>query len=283
MNMFRNEPTGWPAWVVRMREYLFPPRRNRSVPWGGAEVLVVLVGFGLAIPAIFLVIARKLLHIPESDDRLIFGLVLTTGTITVVGAPIVMRMMCGAQLYQMGLHFDRFLRSVLLGVGTYLLAVPLVAAIMALSVHTFQPTPHEIERIIRRSPTLGYFVLATLCAVVIAPLQEELLFRGILLPWLRRKLGPRSAIALSSLIFAALHSDAWPAPIPLFVLALFLGYLAHHTNSLVGPITLHATFNAVSMIVLLLVVQVPTETPSDTSHAETLTAILVATSILLGL
>jgi membrane protease YdiL (CAAX protease family) len=253
------------------------------VPWGGAEVFVVLVGFGLAIPAIFVVIARKLLHIPESDDRLIFGIVLTTGAITVVGAPIVLRMMCGAQLYQMGLHFDRCLRNVLLGVGTYFLAVPLVAAIMALSIHAFQPTPHEIERIIRSSPTPVYFALAVLCAVVIAPLQEELLFRGVLLPWLRRKLGPRSAIAISALVFSALHSDAWPAPIPLFVLALFLGYLAQHTNSLVGPITLHATFNAVSMIVLLLVVQVPTEVPNEPSHAETLTGMLVATSILRGL
>jgi len=262
---------------------MFPPRRNRAVPWGGVEVFVVLVGFGLVIPAIFVVIARKLLHIPEGDDGLVFGLVLSTGAITVVGAPIVLRMMCGARLYQMGLHCDRPLRNVLLGLGFYFLALPLVAAIMALSIQAFKPTPHEIEKIIRRSPTPIYFVLATVSAVVIAPLQEELLFRGVLLPWLRRKLGPRSAIALSALIFAALHSDAWPAPIPLFVLALFLGYLAHHTNSLVGPVTLHAVFNTASMIVLIWVVQAPAEAPGDTSQAASLTAIRVATSILRGL
>ena len=42
--------------------------------------------------------------------------------------------------------------------------------------------------------------------------------------------------------------------IPLFVLALFLGYLAHHTNSLVAPITLHANFNGVSMVMLFVLV-----------------------------
>jgi membrane protease YdiL (CAAX protease family) len=282
MIMVPNEMTVWSAPLVRVREYIFPPPRNRSVPWGAAELFVVLMGFGLAIPAAILILARKLFHVAEHDARFTLGLVLASGTLTIIGAPMVMRMMCGARLYQMGLHGDRLLRNVLLGVGTYFFVIPLVAGIMALSLRAFRPTPHEIEKIIRHSPTLGYFVAASLCAVVIAPLQEELLFRGILLPWLRRKLAARPAIALSALIFSALHSDAWPAPIPLFVLALFLGYLAHHTNSLVAPIALHATFNAISMLILMLVVDAPTDTPTSASAAETLTHIFTATSIFRG-
>ena len=283
MTMSLNEPTGWSAWTERMRKRWLPPPRNRAVPWGGAEVFVVLAGFGLAIPAMSYVAVKQLFHVTAHEDGLIFGLALATGVITVLGAPLVMRMMCGAQPYQIGLHRDRCLRNVLLGFGTYLLAAPLVMAIMALAFHTFEPTPHEIEKIIRRSPTPGYFALATLCAVVIAPLQEELLFRGILLPWLRRLLGPRWAITLSALIFSALHSNAWPAPIPLFVLALFLGYLAHHTNSLVGPITLHATFNTVSMFVLLLMVFLDQKALSPPIDASTLTGLAVITSIVRGL
>jgi membrane protease YdiL (CAAX protease family) len=222
------------------------------VPWGAAEVLVVLGGLGLAVPILFAVIGRYVLRVPEDDERFIFGVVLITGVITVVGAPIVMRLMCEARPYQMGLHSDRCLRNVLLGLGSYVVAAPIVLAIMLLTIRVFKPTPHAIEKIISHSPTYANFILATVAAVVIAPLQEELLFRGILMPWLRRVLGARSGIALSALVFAVLHSDAWPAPIPLFVLALFLGYLAHHTNSLIGPITLHATFNAVSMTLLVV-------------------------------
>jgi membrane protease YdiL (CAAX protease family) len=161
-------------------------------------------------------------------------------------------------------------------------AIPLVLAIMILSIRVFQPTPHAIEQLISRSPTWGNFMLATVSAAVIAPLQEELLFRGILMPWLRRLLGARWAIALSALIFAALHSDAWPAPLPLFVLALFLGYLAHHTNSLVGPITMHAAFNSVSMIMLAIGVHMRDNAAPSPIEPSTLTNISDLLSILFG-
>jgi membrane protease YdiL (CAAX protease family) len=52
-------------------------------------------------------------------------------------------------------------------------------------------------------------------------------------------------------LFAAVHSNVWPSPIPLFVLALVLGWLAYRTQSLVGPILLHALFNGVACLVLI--------------------------------
>lgn len=59
------------------------------------------------------------------------------------------------------------------------------------------------------------------------------------------------AIYASSLLFAAGHSIAWPQPVSLFLLALFLGYLRYRTQSLVGPIVLHALFNSVACVYLL--------------------------------
>ena len=47
-----------------------------------------------------------------------------------------------------------------------------------------------------------------------------------------------------------MHSFAWPSPVALFVLALGLGWLAHRTRSLAGPIVLHGLFNAVSCMLL---------------------------------
>lgn len=55
-----------------------------------------------------------------------------------------------------------------------------------------------------------------------------------------------------ALLFAAAHSFAWPSPIPLFALGLALGWLAHRTQSLVPSITLHALFNSIAVITLLL-------------------------------
>jgi membrane protease YdiL (CAAX protease family) len=60
------------------------------------------------------------------------------------------------------------------------------------------------------------------------------------------------AIFASALLFAAFHSPVWPTPVPLFALGLVLGYLAYRTQSLIAPILLHALFNAVPTIEILL-------------------------------
>ena len=74
---------------------------------------------------------------------------------------------------------------------------------------------------------------------------------------LRRHLRVRSrqhvrAILASSALFAAFHAHVWPSPVPLFVLAVALGYLYLRTRSLIGPIVVHGLFNAVSAVYLLL-------------------------------
>jgi membrane protease YdiL (CAAX protease family) len=57
------------------------------------------------------------------------------------------------------------------------------------------------------------------------------------------------AIYGSAMLFAAIHS-AWPAPVALFLLGLALAWLNHRTQSLIGPIVLHALFNLVAFIAL---------------------------------
>lgn len=61
-----------------------------------------------------------------------------------------------------------------------------------------------------------------------------------------------AALYGTSLLFAVAHTSAWPSPIPLFVLALGLGWLARRTQSLVGPMVLHGLFNGVAVVQLLV-------------------------------
>jgi membrane protease YdiL (CAAX protease family) len=63
------------------------------------------------------------------------------------------------------------------------------------------------------------------------------------------KANAQLAIYGAAMLFAVLHS-AWPAPIPLFLFGLVLGWLAYRTQSLIGPIVLHAAFNLVAFIAL---------------------------------
>jgi membrane protease YdiL (CAAX protease family) len=62
----------------------------------------------------------------------------------------------------------------------------------------------------------------------------------------------RWAIVGSSMMFALLHG-AWPSQIPLFALALVLGWLAYRTQSLLPSIIAHSLFNLVSCVMLIMI------------------------------
>jgi membrane protease YdiL (CAAX protease family) len=53
------------------------------------------------------------------------------------------------------------------------------------------------------------------------------------------------AIVGTSALFANLHANVWPTPIPLFVLSLGLGWVAFRTQSVVAPVVVHVLFNAI--------------------------------------
>ncbi|MFW6161982.1 MAG: CPBP family intramembrane glutamic endopeptidase [Planctomycetota bacterium] len=94
---------------------------------------------------------------------------------------------------------------------------------------------------------------AVLCAsaVVVAPLTEEILFRGFLYGTLRRSFGPLGAICAAAAIFSVLHGHA-AAFLQLFVIGFVLAYLYERTGSLVAPVAAHAFNNLHTMLVVLV-------------------------------
>jgi membrane protease YdiL (CAAX protease family) len=59
------------------------------------------------------------------------------------------------------------------------------------------------------------------------------------------------AIFGTSALFASMHANIWPTPVPLFILGAALGTIRARTGSLVGPIVLHALFNTVTVVSLI--------------------------------
>jgi len=88
-----------------------------------------------------------------------------------------------------------------------------------------------------------------LLAIVIAPVTEELLFRGLILQGFLRRYSPRKAILASALLFAAFHGNPWQ-----FLGALVLGVLFAcwflQTRSLIPCILGHAVNNAVPLVLI---------------------------------
>ena len=60
------------------------------------------------------------------------------------------------------------------------------------------------------------------------------------------------AIVGSAALFACVHANVWPTPVPLALLALALGWLAMRTQSVIAPIVVHMLFNTVAFVELAL-------------------------------
>ena len=94
--------------------------------------------------------------------------------------------------------------------------------------------------------------LLLITTVVFAPVFEELVFRGILLPVLVSKFGKISGVVLSALIFALAHLSVGELP-PLFVLGVGLGIMRLSSGRLFPCAIMHSLWNGVTFISLLLV------------------------------
>ncbi|MDR1190878.1 MAG: CPBP family intramembrane metalloprotease [Verrucomicrobiales bacterium] len=109
-------------------------------------------------------------------------------------------------------------------------------------------------------PVIGLFLdlhsplkitLFILTAVIVAPLWEEIVFRGVLYPWLKKYLPARWAMLLSSSAWAASHLH-WPALLPFTFLGCALCFFYEQTGRLGVTVALHAIFNLTTVLLLLL-------------------------------
>lgn len=294
---------------------LLPPPRRRAAPWDFPDVYVALCAFLLYIPLFSLLLqdlpVLTLLYGGQKPVREIvflwsaaLALPFTVGTIL-----LAMRRLSGTRPYQLGLTTHRWRADLALGYLVWLGLTPVVLFIHFLAIRWLGSVPHPFERLAEQPLLPVEWALILFLTVVQAPLVEELLFRGVLQPWLgRRPWGGHAAVAAAlaislpwskldswpqdgqeqllalapalfvlamlpgylllprltgnvrevraiyatALLFGAFHAAVWPSPIALFVLGLGLGWLAWRTQSLTGPIFVHALFNAVASAVLLL-------------------------------
>jgi uncharacterized protein len=143
-----------------------------------------------------------------------------------------------------------------LGVGllTWIGSTVVVAVLVAISGSDRAP-----EQALTGSLSDGplQLLLAIVAAVVLAPIAEELLFRGLLHRALRRRQRLPVATAISSLAFAVVHVDvALSQPLALVGLTIVGAALAvayERTGSLVVPVVMHAVYNGVAIVALLAV------------------------------
>lgn len=154
----------------------------------------------------------------------------------------------------LGLSLRHWLFDTGRAVMGYLIAMPLVLGTLAVSRLLIPEDYQRQHALLELLPTLStqWKLVLILSAVVLAPLSEEVFFRGILQTTFRRYTNrPWVSIACASVLFGAVHA-AFLQDVPaLIVLGIVLGYNYERTGRLIAPILIHAIFNGVMIAMTL--------------------------------
>lgn len=115
----------------------------------------------------------------------------------------------------------------------------------------FKMPQHEELEIVTMYPQISLRLLIITVTVVVVPVFEEMLFRGLFQTLIRSFfVGPWRSVVISSVVFVMAHPTIahWPA---LFVLSMCISYSYEKSGSLFRPIFIHSLFNGLSIAVTL--------------------------------
>jgi membrane protease YdiL (CAAX protease family) len=227
------------------------PEPQRDPFWGYADVLLVA---GLALPCMFL--GWFLVHVAVR----IAHLHVRPGVEAVPEMLLGYGLLFAAMMVIFSVQYDRPLwRSlgwtwagfsiagcVVLGFATMFL-VGMVAWLM----HT-PPSAGPLIEMMRDRTTL---IVLAIFGTTVAPVAEELAFRGFLQPLLVRSLGAFGGIVLASALFGGLHfseyGDSWQSALLVALAGAAFGCIRQWTGSTAAAAVMHASFNGLQFVALL--------------------------------
>lgn len=159
-----------------------------------------------------------------------------------------------------GLNFARLDKQLAVALLVTIATLPVCYALLGATEWVMEtlfhvvPAEHESINWLRKENGPEWTnVLTVLNALAIAPIAEELLFRGILLPALARWLrSPAAGLVVSAVLFGLIHFSVMKTVPALIVFGLVLGATYLKRRSLVTSILVHSMFNAKTIIWLLL-------------------------------
>lgn len=216
---------------------------SRTVPWHAAD-LAIFVGFFVGavvlIPFGFLLILRILQ--PNLTEPPPLGLIVAQAliNIAVVGFIVFIIRLHGQSVLQT-LHWIRSEIHVgwLISGGVFLSLSVLVAS-------SLFPEPPE-SALDKLLTTPASIVAFTILGIFIAPITEEIIFRGFLYKLIAELYSPGLAVPVTALAFGGLHFiqlwGNWAGMVLILVVGYILTSVRHKTNSLIPSVIMHTAYN----------------------------------------
>lgn len=201
----------------RIKEWLLPPKRQRAVSWGGWEVVILfflvtwfwpaLVGDSLNRTTFFEWLYGPGFGTPgrgpmDSTRRQLWQMAFAA-PFQLASILLVLHRPSGTRPYQVGLTLNRMASNMVLGVACWLvLTPPLYTLLYVLDKWLARAEKHPIETLVQTERLPGEWTLVVLSTMILAPLWEEVLFRGVLQPWLTKRRWGSLVVVAGSLALA---------------------------------------------------------------------------------
>ena len=191
-----------------------------------------LIVFGLALPVIGFAVVRLL---PNREMLTVLGAFFLIGLLAVI---VAVAPLGKAAFPALGLRPANWKYPVFGALGTLFLSV----AVSQIGIE-----PQGMKQVIDVVREPHELILSLLLLSVLAPIVEELVFRGLLYGWIAGRWGGTPALIVSSLAFAAAHWE--PAHIILVLpLGFLFGWLRRRTDSLLPSLFSHIVNNGFALL-----------------------------------
>jgi len=212
------------------------------------------IGFSVAWLAVFfqgqiaLIVCLALLALLKVSENFLFS-------VTLAGIPVIFAAALAFPRQPWGQPFSWPLRlGTVKVIGLSLLGMVVALSIGSWSVKWIAQLLHRPMPVQETIPLIKYALSANPVAaffsiVIVGPMAEEILFRGLMYGALEKRIHVAGAILVSSLFFALAHLQVVHF-IPIFCLGIALGWARWKSGSLGLPILLHVLNNGVALLLL---------------------------------
>ncbi len=265
----------WAAWRMRQHRAPVPYEGHRTVPWNGWDVATVLVSLCAVLILGEIITLRVFgVGVPQSGeipDEILGQLVVAQSVaelVAMVGAIWLLVRRSGADWSDLGFDFRQVRGDLVMGLVGFL-AIGGPVHLLYGMIQSKEPQLHPLIKLAMRQPSLlvadrsvravfvrrlsRSFSFASCCKAGSAAASEwPPTSRGVVPLAADRHAADRDQLRV---VRHGAHAGQWPAPVPLFLLALVLGYLYHQTHRLLPSLVVHVLFNGTTFLSLCWLIQ----------------------------
>jgi membrane protease YdiL (CAAX protease family) len=223
--------------------------------WGLLEIVAVYIGIiaaGLVFGRYSSGVKAWLAGTGTADPSLAFFIIayifqfLATVLLVLVFTLVLNR----ARLKELGFRSAGWKDYIRYGIlGGFMLMILIVALGLIMNLIHPDIEPQLFEEMLRSAGNWQSFIALLIIGSVLAPLSEELYYRGMIYPVFRSHLGPFWGAILAGVVFGAVHWDLWRA-IPLAVGGALLCYIYEKSGSILVSALAHGIWNGIMAFIV---------------------------------